>query len=399
MKKIISGVLVLALLLCCTACGKTKPEPTDVQVDTQVDTPVDMPDRAAESAADFSLELACNMLQEGSNGMVSPLSAMFALTMAADGAQGDTLKEMEDALKMPIDELNQVMVRYRSDDVLQIANSIWLNKEFDMGLSEEYADTIEKYAHAELFEEIFDDKACAKLNDWCSEHTKGMIPKMLKEFHREWRSLLVNAICFDADWEEPYKEHQIREDIFYGTKGEEQVEFMQSILDGYISDDHMTGFCKDYNGGRYYFAAMLPETGMSPEEYLRTADAGALMKLVENAGGDVYAILPKFEMSGEYELIDALKAMGVKKAFDPGADFTKMTDREAELYITDVLQKTYIKVDETGTEASAVTVVIEDENCMEMEPMPEVILDRPFAYMIFDRETEMPLFIGVMNNG
>ena len=179
---------------------------------------------------------------------------------------------------------------------------------------------------------------------------------------------------------------------------------MHSHENDYLSDDSATGFIKYYVGRKYAFVALLPNVGVSIGEYLDSLDGEKLQSLIENRSKeDVITETPKFESETSLELSRVLMAMGMELPFDTDeADFSGMgTLKSGKLYISGIRHKAYISVYEEGTRAGAATVDVMEyaaEMEEEKEPPKYVTLDRPFVYMLFDMETNVPLFIGTMLN-
>ena len=170
----------------------------------------------------------------------------------------------------------------------------------------------------------------------------------------------------------------------------------------YLEDDNAVGFLKPYKGGRYAFAALLPKAGMSPEAYLETLDGKSLLELLGSAHETtVFTSLPKFRSEYKTELSEQLKAMGMDIAFDSSrADLHGIgTTEDGNLCIGRVLHRTFISVDEKGTRAGAATAVeILTEGAMEIPDWKEVYLSRPFVYLLIDTETNLPFFVGILND-
>ena len=172
----------------------------------------------------------------------------------------------------------------------------------------------------------------------------------------------------------------------------------------YYESDKATGFSKLYDGGKYKFVAILPKdeksdantfmAGFTPEDYSKFI--GSATREYE-----VHSKIPKFKNEYDVILNDALKDLGINDAFDPGkADFTGIAHTEENMFISQVLHKTFIELDEKGTKAAAATAITMGTASAEapMKKMKEVICDRPFAYMIVDCENDKPVFIGTVNN-
>ena len=165
----------------------------------------------------------------------------------------------------------------------------------------------------------------------------------------------------------------------------------------YLEDEYATGFYKYYAGGDYAFAALLPVEGLSVDEYIFSLREESLQKTLSNPVSiETHTVMPKFSYDYEITLNRALQEMGMPRAFTEEANFSKMASSDG-LFIGKVLQKTHIDVDEEGTKAAAVTVVEMNDGCeLEEQEYKEVVLDRPFVYMIVDMHTHLPVFMGAL---
>ncbi|SCN26002.1 serine protease inhibitor-like protein [Clostridium sp. N3C] len=173
---------------------------------------------------------------------------------------------------------------------------------------------------------------------------------------------------------------------------------MTSTESYYIKDDKAEGFIKPYKNGKYSFLALLPNEEVSVDSYIDSLSGERFIKLMENKSSeDVRVSLPKFKASYSKQLKDSLMQMGLVECFDSNkADFSEMT-RDTKLYVDYVFHKTFIRVDDLGTKAGAVSDVGFLDCAVEF-PEHEIFLDRPFIYAIIDNETNLPLFIGTMMN-
>lgn len=357
----------------------------------------------------FAIDLINHTAKTGENVLVSPYSVSQALGMTANGAKGTTREEMENVLGANLSALNPAMYFMRTkapndeDCKLSTANSIWFKGGYPV--SSEFLQTNATYYGADAYEAPFDDTTLLALNNWVDEHTDHMIPKILEEFPEDSVMVLVNAVAFDAKWWDPYTEDMIRKETFTKTNGAQQEVEMMYSSDRLplLKDEHAVGFKKYYSGSDYYFAALLPEEGMTPESYLDqlTADGLHEMLTAENEVRVTYHGIPAFSYDFGTSLADPLKTMGMPTAFERYADFTGMVDEPVDpLCIGDVIHKTHIEVNAAGTRAGAATAVIMTECATEADPTENytVILDRPFVYMIVDANTDLPIFLGTVNS-
>lgn len=408
-KKFLSLFLICSLCFSLTACGEKPHTPTAVELTENLSA------RALDLAVpsnvnpmtDFALRLFKAVRQQGENTLVSPLSVMCALAMTTNGADNETLSQMEQTLGLPVDELNTMLAAYpaslqNEDDALQTANSVWLSDSLSFEPEPSFLQHIVDYYDADVFKTPFDSTALDDINHWVSEKTNSNIEEILDNIPADAVMYLINALIFNAEWTDPYLESQLHNGVFTTEDGKKQdVTMMTSTESDFLKTDNATGFLKYYTDRyRYAFAALLPNEGVTVDELIDSLDAQTLTAVFENRdqSAAVYASLPQFEQEFSADLALTLEKMGMPDAFDPAeADFSRMgktaTDR---LFISRVLHKTRIAVTPVGTEAGAATVVeMRCGSAFIPEPVT-VTLDRPFVYMLIDCDTMTPFFIGTM---
>lgn len=407
MKRIWKRIFALLLaLLCLTGCGgggakslteRVKPAPVEAGMEAG----------DAAALAGFSVEL----LKEnwtGENLLVSPLSVLCALGLTANGAKGETLAQMEAVLGLPAERLNAALAAWTAelprekDCRVSLANSIWMRDDGSFQANEDFLKTAALWYGAEVFASPFDAAAVRDINGWVDKNTRGMIPEILSELRDETMLVLVNALALEAEWEEIYETDQVWDGRIFTTEdgAEQPVTLMISSEGSYLRDENAQGFLKFYKGGRWAFAALLPDEGVTLGDYLDSLTGERLRQVLADAEETlVYAAIPKFESDCAVELNESLKALGMTDAFEPGlADLSGLGRSElGPLFISQGLHRTYISVDEKGTRAGAATAVLADAGC-DMPRAAQVYLDRPFLYMLVDTETNLPAFIGVVTD-
>lgn len=420
---------------------RTDPETTAMTATELTDTtPVSSPtpDSAhdAEGARALS-ELAVSLLQhdaaviDGENALVSPLSVANALGLAANGAKGATLAQMEQVLELDVVSLNEYLATQRlhgpadgteSEPSVSLSNSIWIRDTPDFEANEAFLQTAASWYDASVFSAPFDATTIKDINAWVEDGTDGMIDEMLpvdQEIPERAMLYLVNALAFEGAWKDPVDDAFVETASFTREDGLiEDAELMFCLEDRYLELDassgaaatdeatsaaipdaqRLTGFMKPYQGGTYAFVALLPPEGMTVEQTLGCLDGDVLAELLDNPWyNPVGAYLPKFSYDTEMELVDTLGSLGMADALDPDrADFSGMGSG-VSLYISRVLHKTHIEVDQEGTSAAAATAVeMEAGSSAPGEPLdPKTVrLDRPFIYLIVDTTTNTPLFLG-----
>ncbi|MBQ8497411.1 MAG: serpin family protein, partial [Clostridia bacterium] len=320
---------------------------------------------------------------------------------------GLTEEEMEAVLGggMSTEELNAYLYAYNENlsEELVLANSIWFRQNA-IDVNETFLQTNKDYYDAEIYEAPFDNSTVKEINDWVNLNTKEMIPDIIRDIHADMLMILINALAFEAEWAEPYEKYQQKQETFTALNGEKQtVTMMHSSEERYLEDENTTGFVKYYKDGNYAFAALLPDEDMDFADYVNNLDGEKIAALL-NSRNDyaVNAAMPKFENEYEISMVNALQTLGIKNAFSGiNADFSEIgtTDR-GNLYIGNVLHKTYIAVDNFGTKAAAVTeITIECTSAaLHTGKIKNITLDRPFVYMIIDTENNLPIFIGTVTD-
>ena len=409
MKRMIAMVLSFALFFSMTACSKVSADDLMKDVPAKaVDVLPDM-DAGADAATDFGVRLFQTSMEEGKNTLISPLSVLYALAMTANGADGETLAQMQQVLGMDSDDLNCYMLAYM--DLLpeaekykmSLANSIWFKDDPNFTVNESFLQTNADYYGSSIYKAAFDEGTRNDINNWVKEHTDEMIPEILDEIPDEAIMYLVNALAFEAQWDDVYDEFQVRDGIFTKEDGTKQdVEMMHADEYKYLSDDLATGFIKYYEGRKYAFAALLPNEGVTVQQYVDSLTGSHLQKMLADPEEiQVFTCIPKFESEYDIEMSEVLQEMGMTDAFDwRVADFSRLGTYNVDgmnICINRVLHKTFISVAEQGTKAGAATAVeMVAEGAAEIQEYREVILDRPFVYILIDCETNLPFFIGTM---
>lgn len=408
-KKLVASIMSL-LLLGLVSCDKVEPI-TDNPSSTDLQNDFYLSQSMQNDILDFSIDFFKHQIEDDENTIVSPQSLYFALGMTINGANGDTQQELINTLCKGSDlqEFNDnisALINQTDTKTCNIANSIWLRDVQDLSLNSEFKKSSEEYFKSEIYTKKFDGKFVDTVNKWVSQNTDGMIDTILNEVPSEDTMMyLINAICFDAKWNDKYDDVQINENgKFTNSKGDIQdVVMLNSTEDTYLCDEQSTGFLKYYLGGKYAFMGILPNEDVSINDYMESLTGDSFINLYRNkiSGNSVSVnvTIPEFKYTSEYLLNDTLKDMGISSAFDEfSADFSNMIDSNTyKLYMGKVIQKAYIQVDRNGTKASAITSISMNDATAMLETY-QVYLDRPFIYAIMDTDTELPIFMGVVNN-
>ena len=417
MKRALALILALTLALALPGCGTAAADYTVLTADP-VSAAYDGSTEPAQTAlAGFGLDLLRGTRdQTGEPALISPLSAALALSMAANGADGDTLEQFEAVLSggAGLDMLNalcqELTADYQSLDgstECSIANSLWVDPEGM--IREDFIGRCGGIFDAQVIQaQLSDPGIVPALNGWVSDHTNGMIPEIIAEpFPEDAAALLVNALYLKNTWAAEFDPNQTMERTFtHGDGSEEQIDFLRHFDRSlpYLETADSVGALLPYDDGRLAFFALMPRLYPdSPdfETWLAELDGAELSRLIsesrDRADFFLRLTLPKFEAEWSGELKEVLAALGLDAAFDPDrADFSLLGDNPYGYFLSHVIHAAKIEVNEKGTEAAAATVAAVAGEGAPAEP-PEGIeldFDRPFLYGIADIQNGVPLFLG-----
>ena len=415
MKKTRISLVIISLLLVCamavnlTGCATMEVQAKDLMegiAPNHVNVRNDLSSQNAD-VTDFAIRLFKASEESGKNTLISPLSVLCALAMTANGAEKETLAQMEEVLGMTTEELNLYLYSYMQNVPqgekykLSLANSIWFTEDERFTVNQDFLQANADYYGADIYKAPFNEQTKKDINNWVKQNTDEMIPEILDRVPVDAIMYLVNALAFEAEWSAIYEKNQVREGVFTKEDNTKQnVDFMYGSEGTYLEDENAAGFMKYYKGGKYALVAMLPDEGVSVSDYIASLTGESVNALLTNPQHTtVYTAIPKFETEYSVEMSEILKNMGMPKAFDPNnAEFEGLgTSSAGNIFISRVLHKTFISVGEKGTKAGAATVVeMADGAAAEPQEPKEVYLDRPFVYMLIDCENNIPFFIGTM---
>lgn len=414
-KRLLALLLTLSITtISLTGCG-SKIQATNLMEEKKPANPVKMTS-ISETNTIAATDFAVRLFQQAKNGeentLISPLSVLPALSMTCNGAKDETRFQMEQTLGMPVDKLNEYLYSYihhlpnEKDCQFHLANSIWLRDAKDFIVDDNFLKNNAKYYDAGIYQSAFDNQTLADINNWVAAQTNDMIPTILDQIDSDAYMYLINALSFDSKWSSIYESSSVSNDVFTTENGTSQdVEMMHSSEYEYIEDENVSGFLKPYSGYSYAFVALLPKEGIPLTEYVNSLTGEHLHHLLTTVEEcPITAGIPKFETEFSIDLIPPLQTLGIHDAFDKDlANFSGMGSFDSpweRLYINSILHKSFFSIGEKGTKAGASTIIGMEKSASSINPeeAKEVILDRPFLYMIVDYENRFPIFIGTADD-
>lgn len=367
-------------------------------------------------AADFSINLLKEAIKQETNAIISPVSLITALSMTANGAKGETLKEMENVLGGETEQLNRIYSKSSTDGkVVKTANSIWYKDSPQLKIKQTFIDISKKHYGAEIFKEDFSQSTLNKINRWVSDNTDGLIKNGLDELPSDAVMYLINTVLFDGEWKKKFNSNQvINNQNFTSESGE--VQKVTMLSDDFAASDYnyftlgkTEGIIMDYTNG-YSFAALLPNEGVNISQALDSFTGNQLANtLTKRLSADknkdgVFLLLtkiPKFEFKCSFKFGKTLAKLGMPHAFNPmKADFSGISDSSVyPLYISEVYHNTSISFTENGTKAGAATYVeMKLGSAKHPENVKTLYFDSPFIYVIYETNTGIPLFMGTVRD-
>lgn len=349
---------------------------------------------------------------EQQNLMISPLSISMALAMTLNGAEGQTYEDMREALYltgMELDEINEafkslieLLMTVDPKVKVLIANSIWYAEW--LPVKQDFLERVEDHFGAEIAALDFADPESVNIiNDWVKDNTEELIEMIIEEIPDDMVMYLINALYFKGDWLRQFDPDDTRKADFFLESGDvTEVDMMQQegLFASYFSNE-VEMIELPYGDSLYSMTVLMPADPAMPigefvEQKLSASNLANWRSGLTADMGEINVELPKFEMEYEIEFNDILKAMGMEIAFaESEANFNGIADVSPQnLFISEVKHKTFIRVDEEGSEAGAVTSVGIGIDSLP----PQMIVNRPFVFIIHERESGTNLFMGIIRD-
>lgn len=378
----------------------------------------------AESANSFASRLMGRLAETGvkdldgtvsENYVISPLSLSMALSMTANGADGNTRDEILEVLGFEAEEmsaantLNQKLLEklptLDAKTTVSLANALWVDSKYEDKIRPEFSGLQSEVYQAPSMgvKGLGFAEGMKRINEWGSEHTNGVIPELLSEpLGENTLMALTNALYFKGEWTRKFDKAKTARADFHnldGTRSEVMMMRKDELAAQAFEDEGYKAAAFSFGNRAYSLIVVVPEYGVHPAKAFASIDPGDLSSLATDAafGTHLNVKLPRFTVENGANMKPVLAAMGIREAFVPIADFTAMwTKQPDEFCIGKVYQRAKIIVDEEGAEAAAVTIVTGEVTSPGPVESKDFVVDRPFAFAIAERSTGVLLFTGIV---
>lgn len=415
MKKVVATMIAIILVLSITGCEEQdklvsgepvkRPEVVDISDQNVVVT-------------DFAVRLLQSAFTGEANVLLSPVSVLSGLSLIANGTEGESLTQIEEAVGMSAEELNEYLYSYTyqlsenwdMDNKLHIANSLWINKDKNIKVSDEYLKKNETYHDASIFYTAFDQSCVDAANKWISDQTDGKVSGIMNEISEDSSMYLANSLVYEGVWSEKVssgEEKNCSLSFDNISSGNEELTIMNEREHFYLEDISASGFIKYFEHGKYAFAALVPDEDMDIQTYVQGLSGRRLQKILSNPDHKEHEVgvwMPQFSFDYERDMAYVLKHMGIIDIFERKvADFSSvgLGENGEELYIDRFNHSTKIRIDVNGMNTDRILPFSKYSKYFgrfEFGPWYSVYLNRPFVIAVIDCEHNVPLLFGVVTN-
>ena len=403
MKKILLLMLILSFSLLSISCSNPNGENfqkgnNDIEISKKEDVKTD--NNFSSSVTYFGKNILTKEYNK-TNTVISPLSLHLAFDMLYNGAEGETEKEVRKTLGYP-SNLDKIIISEQSKTImdnlkstdsmtLEIANSLWAKE--NVKIKQQFIDNSKKYFYAE----VKNDTSPSLINKWVSDKTHKKINKIVSE-DSDIKTALINAIYFNGNWDDKFeKDSTVDRDFTTIEKQKIKVPTMYKCDDmPYYENEKYQAVRLNYKGYKISMFVFLPKEKKSIDDFIKDFSQEEFLnasKNLETTKLELY--LPKFKTECSFEISKTVKELGMKSVFDSNANFSGISD---DFFVSKIIHKTYIDVNESGTEAAAVTAIMQED--LACAPSEEKIIsmrvNRPFFFVLSDNDSNIPVFMGVI---
>ena len=404
--KVITSVILAGIIVTSTGCSSKKSIDVNRKYTIKAKELSEPVDKVSTANNKLTFKFLNETLKENrkDNIIVSPLSLSAVLSLTQNGASGKTKEEMLEALEMKgyddktINEsYKNIIAHYNSLKTIEtkLGDSVWIRK--DAKVKKDFKDTAANYYEAEANEVDFTKKKTLDtINKWVADQTAGKIEKIIEKFEPNTFMALINTVYFKGKWSKPFEKNNTAKQKFTSTDGSvKQVDMMKDSMGvEYLKESNFEAVRIPYEDNNFGMYIFLPNQGQNVDNLMKYMTFDNWNKWMKSFNKkQVQVSIPKFKIEFEQKLNDMLKNFGMKSAFEDGADFSRLSDNN-QLSIELVKQKSYIDVNESGTEAASATAVVIREVSAPIDDNIKFTADRPFVYAIADKKTGLILFMG-----
>jgi serpin B len=407
-KHLKNNIFIFFLLLFIFACSS----PTMKDESEDVSNIGDVPKSFIEATDDFAFNLLKTNASEPAedNIFISPLSVHIALGMLLNGADGTTAQEINKVLGlggMDIEQANRFYASLltnlpKADEkvTLNIANSIWYRNTFPVESS--FISTLQNAFLAEATPLNFDDPTAKNvINNWVNTKTQNRIPKIIEQINPDDVMFLINAVYFKGDWKYQFSTEATQDWLFnLANRSTKEIKMMNMQADlAYNQRSNYAAVVLPYSKGNFNLTLILPSAEQSLTNFIN-GFTEAEWKNLQNSLTSIRRVnvgLPKFTLEYDITLDNILQVIGIKEAFSKQANLTKIS-KQGNLYVSAVKHKTFLQIDEKGTEAAGVTSIGVGVTSATPNTPPTIIFDRPFLMILSEKQSNTILFMGKITN-
>jgi serpin B len=402
--KSLHATFIMMIALVATVPGSSGQRPADGKSDVA---------RVIKGSNEFALDLYAQLREKAGNQFFSPFSISSALAMTYAGARGQTAAEMAKTLQLLEDSkklhpafaslVRQTHGGNKEGFQLNVANALWGQNNY--GFLPEFLNLTRTHYGAGLREVDFaaaTEQARRTINAWVEQQTQDKIKELLRPgvLKAKTRLVLTNAIYFKGDWKYTFSKESTAEAPFFAAADKKvKVQLMHQTADfRHLDDGDYQAIEMPYGKGDVSMLVLLPKAADGLAALEKKLSVAWLDKVRSRLQvQQVMLYLPKFKMTQEYMLADTLAGLGMPSAFEPGkADFSGMNGSTEKLFISAVIHKAFVDVNEKGTEAAAATAVVIEPRAY--IPRPLFRADHPFVFLIRDNRSGSILFMGRLVN-
>ncbi|GFP75228.1 serpin family protein [Clostridium fungisolvens] len=358
-----------------------------------------------DSTSEFSISMFKELTKQ-KNAVYSPTSLYLALGSVLNGADGNTKDELLKALSkygLSSDELNiyyktlvSRLPSKKNKTTLSISNSIWFDNGFDV--NKDFLNINKNFYNTDAYElNLQAENAKNHINAWGKKVTNNKIGNIIERIDKDDVMIILSSIYFNANWQKPFPKNNTHKSNFTTSDHVSITTDFMSQEDNIksLSNSSEQIISLPYANGNLSFIAMMPNEQTNIRDYISSLNKDSFANKISSlTSQELYVSLPKFEIQFGKSIKNELSALGIKELFDPTqANLNKISTNKDSLFVSEIAQNTYLRVDENGTEASSITKVDISKQAL----TTFINFNRPFVYAVIDNDTKLPLFIGLMD--